>query len=96
MAIVGGIAGLTAAWKLSRRNIDVELVEKSCFLGGIASDLPARPRVPASIAVPAVWKKFARDSKAWGLTRIGVVFTTIASNMAREFACKVNDFAGKL
>ncbi|MBF0228924.1 MAG: CoB--CoM heterodisulfide reductase iron-sulfur subunit A family protein [Desulfamplus sp.] len=32
----GGIAGLTAAWELSRQNISVELVEKSCFLGGHA------------------------------------------------------------
>lgn len=34
MVVGGGIAGLTAAWELSRQNIDVELVEKSCFLGG--------------------------------------------------------------
>ena len=34
MVIGGGIAGLTAAWELSRQNINVELVEKSCFLGG--------------------------------------------------------------
>lgn len=34
MVIGGGIAGLTAAWELSRQNISVELVEKSCFLGG--------------------------------------------------------------
>lgn len=34
MVVGGGIAGLTAAWELSRQNINVELVEKSCFLGG--------------------------------------------------------------
>ncbi|SLM27579.1 putative fusion protein, heterodisulfide reductase (HdrA) / ferredoxin (Iron-sulfur-binding protein) [Desulfamplus magnetovallimortis] len=34
MVVGGGIAGLTAAWELSRQNIPVELVEKSCFLGG--------------------------------------------------------------
>ncbi len=34
MVVGGGIAGLTAAWELSRQNISVELVEKSCFLGG--------------------------------------------------------------
>ncbi len=34
MVLGGGIAGLTAAWELSRQNIGVELVEKSCFLGG--------------------------------------------------------------
>ncbi len=34
MVVGGGIAGLTAAWELSRQNIGVELVEKSCFLGG--------------------------------------------------------------
>ncbi len=34
MVIGGGIAGLTAAWELSRQNINVELIEKSCFLGG--------------------------------------------------------------
>jgi len=34
MVIGGGIAGLTAAWELSRQNINVELVEKTCFLGG--------------------------------------------------------------
>jgi heterodisulfide reductase subunit A2 len=36
MVIGGGIAGLTAAWKLSTFNIDVELVEKTPFLGGHA------------------------------------------------------------
>ena len=36
MVIGGGIAGLTAAWELSRFNVDVELVEKTCFLGGHA------------------------------------------------------------
>lgn len=36
MVIGGGIAGLTAAWELSRLNVDVELVEKTCFLGGHA------------------------------------------------------------
>jgi len=36
MVIGGGIAGLTAAWELSRFGIDVELVEKTCFLGGKA------------------------------------------------------------
>ncbi len=34
MVVGGGIAGLTAAWILSRQRINVELVEKSCFLGG--------------------------------------------------------------
>ena len=34
MVVGGGIAGLTAAWELSRQNVNVELVEKSCFLGG--------------------------------------------------------------
>ncbi len=34
LVLGGGIAGLTAAWELSRQNIGVELVEKSCFLGG--------------------------------------------------------------
>lgn len=34
LVLGGGIAGLTAAWELSRQNISVELVEKSCFLGG--------------------------------------------------------------
>ena len=34
MVVGGGIAGLTAAWELARQNIGVELVEKSCFLGG--------------------------------------------------------------
>lgn len=34
MVVGGGIAGLTAAWELARKNIGVELVEKSCFLGG--------------------------------------------------------------
>ena len=36
MVVGGGIAGLTAAWELSRFNIDVELVEKTPFLGGYA------------------------------------------------------------
>ena len=36
MVIGGGIAGLTAAWELSKFDIDVELVEKTCFLGGHA------------------------------------------------------------
>lgn len=34
MVVGGGIAGLTAAWELSRQQIAVELIEKSCFLGG--------------------------------------------------------------
>lgn len=34
MVVGGGIAGLTAAWELSRQKIGVELIEKSCFLGG--------------------------------------------------------------
>ncbi len=34
MVVGGGIAGLTAAWELTRQNIHVELVEKTCFLGG--------------------------------------------------------------
>lgn len=34
--IGGGIAGLTAAWELSRFGIQVDLVEKACFLGGHA------------------------------------------------------------
>lgn len=34
MVVGGGIAGLTAAYELTRHNISVELVEKSCFLGG--------------------------------------------------------------
>ena len=36
MVIGGGIAGLTAAWEMSRFGIDVDLVEKTCFLGGHA------------------------------------------------------------
>lgn len=36
LVIGGGIAGLTAAWELSQSNMDVELVEKSPFLGGKA------------------------------------------------------------
>lgn len=36
MVIGGGIAGLTVAWELSRFNISVELIEKTCFLGGHA------------------------------------------------------------
>ena len=34
--IGGGIAGLTAAWELSRLGAQVDLVEKTCFLGGHA------------------------------------------------------------
>ncbi len=34
MVVGGGIAGLTAARELASRNVAVELVEKSCFLGG--------------------------------------------------------------
>jgi heterodisulfide reductase subunit A2 len=36
LVIGGGIAGLTAAWELSRFGIAVDLVEKTCFLGGHA------------------------------------------------------------
>jgi heterodisulfide reductase subunit A len=36
LVIGGGIAGLTAAWELARLQLDVELVEKSPFLGGHA------------------------------------------------------------
>ncbi len=36
MVIGGGIAGLTAAWELSKLNVHVELIEKDCFLGGHA------------------------------------------------------------
>ena len=36
LIIGGGIAGLTAAWELARLDVDVELVEKSPFLGGHA------------------------------------------------------------
>ena len=36
LVIGGGIAGLTAAWELARLNLDVELVERSSFLGGHA------------------------------------------------------------
>ncbi|MBW2638979.1 MAG: CoB--CoM heterodisulfide reductase iron-sulfur subunit A family protein [Deltaproteobacteria bacterium] len=36
MVVGGGIAGLTAAWELSRFNVDVELIEKTPFLGGYA------------------------------------------------------------
>jgi heterodisulfide reductase subunit A len=36
MVVGGGIAGLTAAWELSRFNINVELIEKTPFLGGYA------------------------------------------------------------
>ena len=36
MVIGGGIAGLTVAWELSKAGIHVELVEKTCFLGGYA------------------------------------------------------------
>jgi heterodisulfide reductase subunit A2 len=34
LVIGGGIAGLTSAWELSRFGFTVELVEKTCFLGG--------------------------------------------------------------
>lgn len=36
MVLGGGIAGLSAALELSQKNIEVELVEKTCFLGGKA------------------------------------------------------------
>ena len=36
LVIGGGIAGLTAAWELARLNLDVQIVEKSSFLGGHA------------------------------------------------------------
>ena len=36
LVIGGGIAGLTAAWELAQLNLDVELLEKSSFLGGHA------------------------------------------------------------
>lgn len=36
MVLGGGIAGLTAAWELSRAGVSVELVEKADFLGGHA------------------------------------------------------------
>ena len=36
MVLGGGIAGLTAAWELSRAGVAVELVEKADFLGGHA------------------------------------------------------------
>ena len=39
MVVGGGIAGLTAAWELSRMNVDVHIVEKTCFLGGHAVKL---------------------------------------------------------
>mgnify|MGYP001036497410 CR=1 FL=1 len=39
MVVGGGIAGLTAAWELSRMNLDVHIVEKTCFLGGHAIKL---------------------------------------------------------
>ncbi|MFO7964446.1 MAG: FAD-dependent oxidoreductase [Desulfobacterales bacterium] len=34
LVIGGGIAGLTSAWELSRFGYNVELIEKTCFLGG--------------------------------------------------------------
>lgn len=34
LVIGGGIAGLTAAWELSRFGFTVDLIEKTCFLGG--------------------------------------------------------------
>jgi len=36
MVIGGGIAGLTAAWEMARKNIAVDIVEKTGFLGGHA------------------------------------------------------------
>ena len=36
LVIGGGIAGLTAAWELAGLNLDVELIERSSFLGGHA------------------------------------------------------------
>lgn len=36
MVIGGGIAGMTAAWELSRFDVHVELIEKTPFLGGHA------------------------------------------------------------
>lgn len=36
MVVGGGIAGMTAAWELSRFGVQVELVEKTPFLGGHA------------------------------------------------------------
>jgi heterodisulfide reductase subunit A len=36
MVVGGGIAGLTAAWELSKLGIEVDLVEKTAFLGGHA------------------------------------------------------------
>jgi len=36
LVVGGGIAGLTAAWELSKFDIEVILVEKTCFLGGHA------------------------------------------------------------
>jgi len=36
LVIGGGIAGLTVAWELARLDVDVDLVEKSSFLGGYA------------------------------------------------------------
>jgi len=36
IVIGGGIAGLTAAWEMARKNIAVDLVEKAGFLGGHA------------------------------------------------------------
>ncbi len=36
LVLGGGIAGLSAAFELSKRGIEVDLVEKSCYLGGLA------------------------------------------------------------
>ena len=36
MIIGGGIAGMTAAWKLAESGVNVHLIEKSGFLGGHA------------------------------------------------------------
>jgi heterodisulfide reductase subunit A len=66
LVIGGGIAGLTAAWELSQGDMDVELVEKTPFLGGQAIKYGCKAtdnecRQCNACSVEKVFKKVVED-----------------------------------
>jgi heterodisulfide reductase subunit A len=93
MVIGGGIAGLTAAWEMARKNIAVDLVEKAGFLGGHAIQYSCKAtdecQQCGACSVEAMLKNVVAESLI--TVHLGAQVETVNKNGRFEISLKDSD-----